>query len=98
MFKHILIPTDGSPLSNEAAAAGVQLAKALGARITGFFAAPAAPVTPSSISPRTGLADSVRPGHYSGGAGFRIDRSHERSPAHAEERGRSGSGLCRLSL
>ena len=42
MFKHILIPTDGSPLSNEAAAAGVQLAKALGARVTGFFAAPAA--------------------------------------------------------
>lgn len=42
MFKHILIPTDGSPLSNEAAAAGVQFAKALGARVTGFFAAPAA--------------------------------------------------------
>ena len=41
MFKHILIPTDGSALSNEAAAAGVQLAKALGARVTGFFAAPA---------------------------------------------------------
>ena len=44
MFKHILIPTDGSPLSNEAAEAGVQLAKALGARVTGFFAAP--PATP----------------------------------------------------
>ena len=42
MFKHILIPTDGSPLANAAAAAGVQLAKALGARVTGFFAAPAA--------------------------------------------------------
>lgn len=42
MFKHILIPTDGSPLANEAAVAGVQLAKALGARVTGFFAAPAA--------------------------------------------------------
>ena len=42
MFKHILIPTDGSPLSNQAAVAGVQFAKALGARVTGFFAAPAA--------------------------------------------------------
>ena len=41
MFKHFLIPTDGSPLSTEAAEAGVKLAKALGARVTGFFAAPA---------------------------------------------------------
>ena len=41
MFKQILIPTDGSALSNEAAEAGVQLAKTLGALVTGFFAAPA---------------------------------------------------------
>jgi nucleotide-binding universal stress UspA family protein len=41
MFKHILLPTDGSPLSRAAAEAGVELAKALGARVTGFFAAPA---------------------------------------------------------
>ncbi|MGH7314686.1 MAG: universal stress protein [Candidatus Rokuibacteriota bacterium] len=44
MFKHILIPTDGSKLSKEAAEAGVSLAKALGARVTGLFAAP--PATP----------------------------------------------------
>jgi nucleotide-binding universal stress UspA family protein len=44
MFKHILIPTDGSKLSSEAAEAGVRLAKALGARVTGLFAAP--PATP----------------------------------------------------
>lgn len=42
MFKHILIPTDGSKLSEKAAVAGVALARALGARVTGFFAAPAA--------------------------------------------------------
>ena len=41
MIKHILIPTDGSKLSARAAAAGVELAKALGARITVLFAAPA---------------------------------------------------------
>lgn len=41
MFSHILIPTDGSHISQEAARAGVRLAKALGARVTGFFAAPA---------------------------------------------------------
>ena len=44
MYKHILIPTDGSKLSALAAQAGVRLAKAVGARVTGFFAAP--PATP----------------------------------------------------
>ena len=41
MFKHILIPTDGSEQSRRAAEAGVALAKALGARVTGLFAEPA---------------------------------------------------------
>ena len=44
MFTHILIPTDGSALSNKAIMAGVKLAKTLGARVTGVFAAP--PPTP----------------------------------------------------
>ncbi len=34
MYKHILIPTDGSPLSARAVKAGIALAKSLGARIT----------------------------------------------------------------
>ena len=42
MYKHILIPTDGSKLSQQAIVAGVKLARALGARVTGVFAAPAA--------------------------------------------------------
>ncbi len=41
MYKNILIPTDGSALSRAAIANGVKLAKALGANVTGFFAAPA---------------------------------------------------------
>ncbi|HYC49413.1 MAG TPA: universal stress protein [Burkholderiales bacterium] len=41
MFRHILIPTDGSEISNNSARFGVGLAQALGARVTGFFAAPA---------------------------------------------------------
>jgi nucleotide-binding universal stress UspA family protein len=40
MFKHILVPTDGSKLSVKAAKQAVKLAKALGAKITGFYAAP----------------------------------------------------------
>jgi nucleotide-binding universal stress UspA family protein len=42
MYKHILVPTDGSPLSRAAALAAVKLARSLGARVTGLFAAPAA--------------------------------------------------------
>jgi nucleotide-binding universal stress UspA family protein len=38
MFKHILICTDGSPLSNKAAKAGIALASALGARVTAYYA------------------------------------------------------------
>lgn len=44
MFKNILLPTDGSPLSRRAVVRGVALAKSVGARVTGFFAAP--PATP----------------------------------------------------
>jgi nucleotide-binding universal stress UspA family protein len=44
MYTHILIPTDGSKLANQAAEAAVRLAAALGAKVTGFFAAP--PATP----------------------------------------------------
>jgi nucleotide-binding universal stress UspA family protein len=40
MFKHILIPTDGSELSQKAIKGGIELAKALGAKVTGFYAAP----------------------------------------------------------
>ena len=38
MFKHILISTDGSPISNKAAKAGIALARALGAKVTAYSA------------------------------------------------------------
>ena len=44
MYKNILIPTDGSALSRAAIAAGVKLAKAVGAKVTAVYAAP--PATP----------------------------------------------------
>jgi nucleotide-binding universal stress UspA family protein len=44
MYKNILVPTDGSPQSRKAAAAAVALAKSIGAKVTGIFAAP--PATP----------------------------------------------------
>lgn len=44
MYKHILVPTDGTAASRGAILAAVKLARTLGARITGVFAAP--PATP----------------------------------------------------
>jgi nucleotide-binding universal stress UspA family protein len=44
MYKHILLPTDGSPLSARAVASGVALARATGASVTALYVAP--PPTP----------------------------------------------------
>jgi nucleotide-binding universal stress UspA family protein len=57
MYKHILLPIDGSPASRAAAEKGVRLAKALGARVTAFYAAPpATPVAFKGLLP-VGLVD-----------------------------------------
>lgn len=45
MFKHILVPTDGSQLSEDTARRAVSFAREAGARITAFFAKPEFPVT-----------------------------------------------------
>jgi nucleotide-binding universal stress UspA family protein len=39
MYKHILIPTDGSPLAAKGAKAGVRLAQALHAKVTALYVA-----------------------------------------------------------
>ena len=40
MYKHILIPVDGGPLSRKAVREGIALARTCGARVTGFFSPP----------------------------------------------------------
>lgn len=40
MFKHILIPTDGSKLSEKAIEAGIEFARSIHAQVTGFTAVP----------------------------------------------------------
>ena len=40
MFKHILLPTDGSPLSEKAVRYGIELARTVGARVTGLHVSP----------------------------------------------------------
>jgi nucleotide-binding universal stress UspA family protein len=44
MYRNILVATDGSKLSLKAATHAISLAKALGARLTGFFASPSYPL------------------------------------------------------
>ena len=41
MYKHILLPTDGSKLSGKAIKQGIQLAKSLRAKVTAIHAVPA---------------------------------------------------------
>lgn len=40
MYKHILLPTDGSELSEKAIMKGLEFAKKVNARVTGFYAVP----------------------------------------------------------
>ncbi len=40
MFKHLLLPTDGSPLSEATIQKGVQFAASINARVTGFYVMP----------------------------------------------------------
>ena len=40
MFKHILVPTDGSPIAEQAAARAVDLAHAVGASLTALHVSP----------------------------------------------------------
>jgi nucleotide-binding universal stress UspA family protein len=48
MFNHLLVPVDGSDLSDKAMSSGLALAQRLGARVTGFIVEPFAP-PPASI-------------------------------------------------
>jgi len=40
MFKHVLLPTDGSPLSNKAVTRGIEFAKKIKARVTALHVVP----------------------------------------------------------
>lgn len=48
MYKHLFVPVDGSELSHRAMDGSIDLAKQLGARITGFVVEPDLPLFPVS--------------------------------------------------
>jgi len=59
MFKHIMVCTDGSKLSDRAVDAAIALAKELGARLTGFHATDAYPI--NAFSEYAVVAGSITP-------------------------------------
>ena len=51
MFKHVLIPTDGSKIAGKGVRAGVKLARKLGAKVTALYVIfPYAPIDPGEAS------------------------------------------------
>ena len=62
MFKHILIPTDGSRLALKGAKAGIRLAKALGARVTAAYVIP--PFMPVAYGDAAMYVPAMSPQEY----------------------------------
>lgn len=62
MYKHILVATDGSKLSVKAVRTAVQLAKALGAKVTAVYVV--APFVPPMYSEAVAYAPPITPQKY----------------------------------
>ena len=62
MYKHILVPTDGSRLSQKAIKTAARLAKATGARVTGVYVIPS--YTPAMYGEGVMYGPQVSPKRY----------------------------------
>ncbi len=71
MFQHLLVPIDGTELSEQAQQASLALAARLGARITAFVAEPMAPLPHMGSNPSTYRREA--------------DEHLQRTEAHAHE-------------
>jgi nucleotide-binding universal stress UspA family protein len=57
MYKHILVPTDGSELSDKAVDAAIKLAKMAGARLTAFHTVEPYPMQGAYAAEASGVAE-----------------------------------------
>ncbi len=57
MYKHILVPTDGSALSDKAVEAAIKLAKLAGASVTAFHAVEPYPLQGAYAAEASGIAE-----------------------------------------
>lgn len=93
MYKHILVPTDGSSLAARGIREGVRLAKALGARISGVYVA--SPFVP----PMYGEGMVYYPVAFSAGEYKKLTEKIARKALGAIERAARAAGVrCRTRL
>ncbi|MFA7280226.1 MAG: universal stress protein [Sterolibacterium sp.] len=91
MFKHILVPTDGSALSNDAIKRAIVFAKETNARITFFYAKPDYPV---AFYGEGALIDPSTPEKF---AQMADKQAQEILAAATEEAGAAGVGNASIS-
>ena len=84
MFKHILVPTDGSPLSENTVGRAVSFAKDAGARITFFYAQPDFPMP---IYGEGALIDPTTPEQFSKAAADEAKRILDAAKSAADAAG-----------
>jgi nucleotide-binding universal stress UspA family protein len=84
MFKHILVPTDGSALSDSTVARAVSFAKETGARITFFYSQPDFPMP---IYGEGALIDPTTPEQFAKSAASEAEAILSKARGAAEEAG-----------
>ncbi len=94
MFKHILVPTDGSELSTETVKRALSFAKEAGARVTFFFAKPDYPV---AFYGEGALIDPTTPEKFSSMADQQANDILSRCEAVAKDAGVSCTSTSLVS-
>jgi nucleotide-binding universal stress UspA family protein len=94
MFKHILVPTDGSQLSLESSRRAVDFARETGARLTFFFAKPDYPV---AFYGEGALIDPTTPERFAEMASQQADEILGQCLALAREAGVTAAGTSSVS-
>ncbi|QDF96560.1 sulfate transporter [Azoarcus sp. DD4] len=84
MFKHILVPTDGSALSESTVARAVSFARDAGARITFFYAQPDFPMP---IYGEGALIDPTTPEQFAKSAALEAERILDAAKSAADAAG-----------
>lgn len=84
MFKHVLVPTDGSPLSEATVARAVSFAKDANARITFFYAQPDFPMP---IYGEGALIDPTTPEQFAQAAQAEAQRIFDKAKKQADDAG-----------
>lgn len=87
MFKHLLVPTDGSELSESTVQRAISFAKDAGARITFFYAQPDFPMP---IYGEGALIDPTTPEQFARAAAQEAEQILSRARTAAESQGVSG--------